>query len=245
MNMRNQTILITGATSGIGYELVHQLAARGNELVVIGRSEHKLSRLKQEVGSVKTYLCDLSQRHQVEEVMDQIVCAHPDISVLINNAAVQFTPMFTAEDFDHSSIAYEVTTNLTAPLWMISLLLSSVLLKQKQALIVNMSSGLAYFPKKQSAVYCATKAALHSISQSLRYQLSDTSVNVLEVLLPLVDTPMTEGRGERKLKSNQVAQDIIKRMEAGQDEIFLGKARFLPFLIRLAPGIARNIMRRS
>ncbi|NQU56819.1 MAG: SDR family NAD(P)-dependent oxidoreductase [Rhodospirillales bacterium] len=244
MELKNKTILITGGTSGIGLELVRLLWERGNEMIVIGRSQHKLDDLKDQFVGINSYQCDLSQRQQIEEVMDAVIARHPDISVLINNAAVQFTPTFISEDFDHDSIGYEITTNLTAPLWMTSLLLASALLQQSQALIVNVSSGLAFFPKKESAVYCATKAALHSISQSLRYQLAETQVGVTEVILPLVDTPMTQGRGSRKMTAEQVARGIISGIEADRKEIYLGIARLLPLMQRLAPGITKNLLKR-
>lgn len=244
MDLRNKTILITGGTSGIGLELVNQLQERGNELVVLARSQRKLEDLKKRFGTIDIFQCDLSQRHQIEEVMDAVIAHHPDISVLINNAAVQFTPTFISEEFDYDRIGYEITTNLTAPLWMTSLLLAGTLLRQNRAAIVNVSSGLAFYPKTESAVYCATKAALHSVSQSLRYQLEKTPVQVTEAILPLVDTPMTRGRGSGKITAKQAARAIIEGVEAGRDEVYIGKARMLPLMMRLAPGIVGTILKR-
>lgn len=243
MKLTNQTILITGATSGIGRELASQLHERHNTLVVIGRSQHKLDDLDRQFERIHTYRCDLSKRHQIEEVMETLIAQHPDISVLINNAAVQFTPTFICDDFQFDGIGYEITTNLSAPLWLTSLLLSGTLLQQREALIVNISSGLAFYPKTQSAVYCATKAALHSVSQSLRYQLTETPVKVVEAIMPLVDTPMTHGRGADKLSAAQAALSIIEGIEAGRPEIYIGKARWLPLLLRLAPGIAKKVLK--
>jgi len=244
MELRNKKILITGGTSGIGLQLVGQLQDRSNELVVLGRSRHKLDHLQNKYGRINTYHCDLSQRHQVEETLDAVIADHPEIAVLINNAAVQLTPTFISEDFDFDGIAYEITTNLTAPLWITSLLLAGTLLRQKEALIVNISSGLAFYPKKESAVYCATKAALHSVSQSLRYQLEETPVRVSEVLLPLVETPMTHGRGTHKITAESAARHILEGIEKDRDEIYIGKARLLPLMSRLAPSIIKNILKR-
>jgi len=244
MDLKNRTILLTGGTSGIGSELVPQLRSRDTHLVVLGRSQSKLDRLA-EGGGVSTYLCDLSRREQIEKVMDEVIAQHPEISVLINNAAVQFTPSFVSDAFDYDSIQHEVTVNLTAPLWLTSLLLAGTLLQQEQARIVNVSSGLAFFPKTVSAVYCATKAALHSVSQSLRYQLEGSSVGVTEVVLPLVDTPMTHGRGRGKLSAERAAAGIIQAVETDRDEVYLGKARFLPFMARIAPQLMKNILKRS
>lgn len=245
MNLQNRTILITGGTSGIGKELVRQLDKSGNELIVLGRSEHKLADLKKQFVSISTYCCDLSQRSQVERVMDQVITHHPDVSVLINNAAVQLTPSFISDEFDFDSIDFQITTNLSAPLWIISLLMAGNFLTQHQSLIVNISSGLAFYPKTESAVYCATKAALHSISQSLRYQLEKTPVRVSEVILPLVDTAMTEGRGSGKITAKLAAEGIIAGIEAGRDEIYIGKARLLPLMLLLVPGVFKKMMKGS
>ncbi len=246
MQLINKTILITGGTSGIGLELVNQLHASGNEIIVLARCQHKLDELAKQCGAmVHTYRCDLSQRQQVEQTMDTVITQHRDISVLINNAAVQYTPTFLSSDFDFDSIAHEVTINFTAPLWITSLLLESTLLRQKEPVIVNVSSGLAIYPKTTSAIYCATKAALHSFSQSLRYQLEKTPARVVEAILPLVDTPMTQGRGNGKASAADIALQIIQAIEAGRDEIYLGKARILPLMQRLAPGIIKDILKRS
>lgn len=245
MKLRNKTILITGGTSGIGRELVRLLYSRGNTLIVLGRSQHKLNDLKEQHGAIDTHQCDLTRRNRVEEVMDDVIKRHPDLSVLINNAAVQFAPTFISKDFDFDGIGYEITTNLTAPLWMSALMLAGPFLMQREAAIVNISSGLAFYPKMESAVYCATKAALHNVSQGLRNQLADTPVKVMEVILPLVDTPMTHGRGSRKLAAINVATKIVEGIEADREEIYIGKARFLPFLQRVAPSLTKNILKRS
>jgi len=245
MKLRNKTILVTGGTSGIGQELVRKLVECGNELVVLGRSQNKLDDLKSRLHGVSVYRCELSQRTQVEHVMDEVITRHPDIAVLINNAAVQLTPAFTSDEFDFDGIGFQITTNLTAPLWITSLLLAGTLLRQDRALIVNISSGLAFYPKTESAVYCATKAALHSVSQSLRYQLEESPVRVAEVILPLVDTPMTEGRGSGEMTAEMAAKGIIAGIETGRDEIYIGKARLLPPMLRLIPGVVKNVLKRS
>lgn len=245
MELKNRAILVTGGTSGIGLELVQQLWERGNELAVLGRAQHKLDDLEKRFAGVKTYRCDLSNRQQVEAAMDEIAAAHPNLSVLINNAAVQLEPTFISEDFDYDGIGYEITTNLTAPLWIISLLLGGTLLSQSEALVVNVSSGLALAPKKASAVYCATKAALHSVSRSLRYQLEGTPVRVCEAIMPLVDTPMTEGRGRGKMSAQLAVECLISGAERGRDEVYIGITRALPLLMRLAPGLVGNMMKRA
>lgn len=241
MDLADKTVLVTGGTSGIGYQLVRQLSERGATTVVLARSITKLEEMAETLANVYVYPCDLSKRTDVEQTWQAVADAHPDLSILINNAGVQLTPTFIDDDFDFDGIDFEVTTNLTAPLWLTALFLTD----RRQGWIVNVSSGLAFFPKTPSLVYSACKAALHSASQCLRYQLAGTDVGVSEVLLPLVDTPMTEGRGADKLSPQDAAAAILDGVAAERAEIYVGKARMLPVLLRLAPGLVKRILKRS
>ena len=240
----SSTILLTGATSGIGRALFEQLQKQGHQLIVVARSRERLSALQNNYENVVCYPCDLSSRADVESLANKIVECHPTLNILINNAGVQFTPSLLDEDFDFDSIEHETIVNFLAPLWLSYLLLPSLLGSGQQAGIINISSGLAFAPKTQSAVYCANKAALHSLSQSLRYQLSNTNVQVIEAIMPLVDTPMTAGRGSNKISPDEAARQIIKGLTQGRDEIYVGKAKVLPLLIRLSPALVKTIMRR-
>ncbi len=244
MSNTRQTILLSGGTSGIGYQLLDQLHDRGHRLVVIARNENRLQQLVTQYESVATYTCDLSSRSQIESVATKIADRHPDISMLINNAGVQYTPSLLDDDFSFDSIEYEMTVNFLSHVWLTALLLPNLLQQNNTAAIVNISSGLAFAPKTRSAIYCASKAAIHSFSQSLRYQLADTPVRVQEVILPLVDTPMTQGRGSNKISAACAATQIIRGIERQQPEIYIGKAKLLPLLMRISPSTVRKIMRR-
>jgi len=238
------TILLTGATSGIGRALFEQLQKQGHQLLVVARNQERLLALQGDYENVVCYPCDLSSRSQIESLADKIAECHPELNVVINNAGVQFTPSLLDDDFDFDSIEYETTVNFLAPLWLSYLLLPTLLESKQQAGIINISSGLAFAPKTQSAVYCANKAALHSLSQSLRYQLSGKNVRVIETIMPLVDTPMTAGRGNGKISPNAAAQQIIEGVKKGQEEIYVGKAKLLPLLMRLSPVLVKGIMRK-
>jgi uncharacterized oxidoreductase len=238
-----RTILLTGGTSGVGLELSRQLHAGGHRLVVLARSGDKLARLQAELADVRIHACDLSDRGSVERVWDRVATEHPDLSVLINNAAIQLTPKFIDDNFDFDGIAHEATVNFLAPAWLSYLALGVFQSHGQRAAIINVSSGLALFPKAGSAVYCATKAALHSLSQSLRYQLAGTRIRVIEALLPLVDTPMTAGRGSGKIPAAQAAAAIISGVARNRNEVFVGKTRWLPLLTRISPAIPRAILR--
>lgn len=244
MSNSTQTILLSGGTSGIGYQLLDQLHGRGHHLVVVARNENRLAQLAAQYERITSYACDLSSRSQIESLATKISERHPDISMLINNAGVQYTPGFLDDDFSFDSIEYEMTVNFLSHVWLTALLLPSLLQQNNHAAIVNISSGLAFAPKTRSAIYCASKAAIHSFSQSLRYQLAATPVRVQEVILPLVDTPMTQGRGSNKISAEWAATQIIRGIERQRPEIYIGKAKLLPLLMRISPSTVKKIMRK-
>lgn len=239
-----RTILITGGTSGIGASLVRQLNDQGHHIVTIARDTAKLEHLTNQYPGLHGYPCDLASRQQVEELCTKILEKHADISVVINNAGVQYTPTFLDTGFHFDAIEHETRINFLAPVWLSCLLLPALINQDRTCAIVNISSGLALAPKTSSAVYCATKAAIHSFSQSLRYQLDGSNVRVMEVILPLVDTPMTAGRGQRKLPPDEAASRIMRGIQSGKDEIYVGIARVLPLLMRVSPSIAKTLLRK-
>ncbi|MEN8188442.1 MAG: SDR family NAD(P)-dependent oxidoreductase [Thermodesulfobacteriota bacterium] len=238
MKLKNRTILITGGSSGIGKCLADQLHDSGNRVIVVSRSAES-SRADDVALS-----CDLTDECSVIRLADLIKSRNLEPSILINNAAIQSTSKFTDHDFNFNTIQSEVTLNFTAVAWLTSLLLP-ILRGQESSAIVNISSGLALYPKTSSAVYCATKAALHSFSQSLRYQLEGTNVSVHEALLALVDTPMTHGRGRGKMTAPAAAASIIAGLGNDKNEIYVGKARYLPVLARISPWLTRKILNRE
>lgn len=240
-----QTIIVTGGTSGIGYALVQRLHRRGHRLIVLSRSAQKLADLKVKLPGVDTIAVDLSDTGALATVWQTVVERRPEPSMLINNAGVQFTPAYLDSNFELHGIDLELAVNLAAPLHLSWHALRTFHQSGKPATIVNISSGLAFFPKTQSAVYCATKAALHSFSQSLRYQTQDTRVRVVEVILPLVDTPMTEGRGRNKISAEEAAKEIVEGLARDREQVFVGKARWLPALQRISPSLVRHMMRRG
>ncbi len=244
MQLTDKTILITGANSGIGLQLTLQLAALGNRIVAVSRTQNNWSQLQTLGDRIRLRQCDLSSKAQVMQLAENLRHEHPALDIVINGAAIQLTPTLLAPEFDFSGIETEITTNFTAIVWLSALLLPQ-LQTRPRAMVVNLSSGLAIHPKIGSAVYCASKAALHSFSQALRFQLEATNVQVCEILLPLVDTPMTAGRGSGKLSPQLVAGQIIHAIEHERQEVYLGKAKLLPPLMRLWPGLVRLILKKQ
>lgn len=243
MILESKNILITGGTSGIGYQLVKQLASRNRKIIVIARDENKLRALHDEFKNIYCYTCSLADRNKLMTILDTIASQHPDINVIINNAGIQFTPMLTDSDFVIDHIDEEIAVNLTAPIIICAFFIKVWTRRLQPCVIVNITSGLAFYPKKNSAVYCATKAGLRNFTKSLRYQLENTVISVHEAVLPLVDTPMTRDRNAKKIASNYVAKEIIKGIENNRTEIFVGKTKFIPLLSRLSPRLIAAILK--
>jgi uncharacterized oxidoreductase len=244
MNLKSQTILITGGTSGIGYALVKKLV-QFNKVLVVARNTQRLDALKKEFPDVFVYTCALENKLDIDRVFGQIQADHKNITVVINNAGIQMLPTFLDKDFSYSGIENEIAINLTAPICICSLMLKPLFAAKVPATIVNITSGLGLFPKKSSAVYCATKAGLRNFTKSFRYQMEGTNIKIIEAILPLVDTPMTIGRGKNKLSAEAVAEAIIAGIEKGIEEIYVGKAKWIPILARLSPALMASIMKSS
>lgn len=242
MKLNKKRIVITGGTSGIGYEMVKYLHP-ANEIIVIARSANKLDKLTLEFSEVTTYQADLSKLDELKTVASSIAERFETIDVLINNAAIQYTPTFVDEAFDYASINHEITLNFTS-ICSLTYLLLPMLTHRNKAVILNINSGLALAPKTSSAIYCATKGALNIFSQSLRYQLENTNISVQQAFLELVETAMTTGRGKNKMSAEEAAKIILQGVERGVLDHDIGKVKLLRFLLRLAPSIAQKIMKK-
>jgi len=228
MNLTGNTVLITGGASGIGFALARQLSDRGNRVIICGRSEESLETAKAQARALLTRVCDIADPTSRRALLAWLKTAHPGLNVVINNAGVQYRRSFTdataLQDLDQ-----EVSINFTAPIHLIGEVLP-LLRQQPQAVIVNVSSGLAFSPMADVPVYCATKAAIHSFTLSLRHQLRATSVRVVELAPPIVDTGLgsgtrSEGTARQQMMSPEdFATEALARLESDQVEIMVGMA---------------------
>ncbi|TCP65629.1 SDR family oxidoreductase [Sphingomonas sp. PP-CE-1G-424] len=226
MKLSGNTILITGGATGIGLALATRLSSSGNRVIICGRNEASLEHARVTVPALITRVCDVADAPSRHELVDWLAADYPDLNVLINNAGVQHRRDFNGETAT-AALDQEIAINLTAPIHLIAELLPA-LTRQDQAWIVNVSSGLAFSPMADVPVYSATKAAIHSFTLSLRHQLRSTSVKVVELAPPIVDTGLggnarSGGTTSRPMMSAEAfATDALAKLATGQDEILIG-----------------------
>jgi len=186
MKLSGNTILITGAGSGIGLAFAEALTRLGNDVVVAARSPNKIARARQQ--GLRTLFTDISDAGSVQRLATQAIAMFPALNVVMHNAAIS-----RAEDLirtDTTAIQEQtIATNLLGPLRLTNALLPH-LLEQPTGAIIIVSSGLGFVPSALYPTYSATKAALHSYSQSLRFQLRETDVEVIEIIPPYVQTEL-------------------------------------------------------
>ena len=240
MNLTQNTILITGGTSGIGLELAKQLGPLGNTIIVTGRNAKKLAEAKRLLPNVHTYASDVSDPKAIAELYERVTKDFPALNVLINNAGIMRTINLHESGGDLSDLTCEIATNLNGPIAMVKQFLPQ-LKKHPQAAIVNVSSGLAFVPLPVSPVYCASKAGLHSFTLSLRVQLKNTGIKVFELAPPATQTDLLgdfnaeDMKGVAIMKVGDMVSRAVKGFGADELEIRPGQANQLKFMSRLAP----------
>jgi uncharacterized oxidoreductase len=193
MSPTGNTILITGGTSGIGLALAQALVAQGNMVIIAGRRQALLDAHAATTPGLQTLALDVSDTGSLTAAAADLTARYPGLNVLINNAGIM-----VAEDLLAATDGTEratITTNLLAPILLINALLPH-LCAQPDATIINVTSGLSFVPLASTPTYSATKAALHSYTQSLRHQLRDTVVEVLELAPPAVQTDLMPGHAQ-------------------------------------------------
>ncbi|WP_417686899.1 SDR family oxidoreductase [Roseibium sp.] len=247
MSFSDRTVLITGATRGIGAALTEKLLHANANVVAVARDPAALDSLASaHPGRVHAIPTDLSDPQAVDGLIRALETRHPTLSVVVNNAALQVEMDFTSGDpLRHlQDLQRELAVNLSAAMTL-SVGLLPVLARQPDAAVVNIGSALALAPKRAAPVYCATKAGLRSFTTALSYQCRANmpQVRIAHVVMALVDTDMTAGRGTGKISPETAATGILKGLEAGREEIWIGKAGLLRWIHRVSPGLAARILK--
>jgi uncharacterized oxidoreductase len=231
MKISGNTILITGGGSGIGRGLAEAFQALGNKVVIAGRRREALEATAAANPGMGWIAFDVQDAAVVRVFAESVADQYPGLNVLINNCGIMRVEKLREPQEDLADAEAIVSTNLLGPIRLTAALLP-LLAKQEHSVIVNVSSGLAFVPLALTPTYCATKAALHSYTQSLRYQLRSTSTEVIELIPPYVQTELLDGAGDPRAMPLDAfieeAMGILKR-DAGVREICVENVKRLRF----------------
>ena len=239
MKLSGKTALVTGGTDGIGSQLIRQLRAKGATIITSGRNTERIAATRTD--GFEVIEADLSTLSGIEALIAGL--GGRPIDILLNNAGAGANHDFREGPPDLAVADAAIFLNLNAPIHLITRLMP-MLRNRPEALIVNVTSGLAIAPRAGGPVYCATKAGLRSYTQALRAQLADTAITVIEALPPVVETKMTAGRGSNKMPAAECARQIVAAMERGAAEANVGMVKVLQLANSLSPALARRIMLR-
>jgi uncharacterized oxidoreductase len=242
MKMSKNTILITGGTSGVGFELATQLLALGNTVIITGRDQAKLDRIKREHPLLHAIQSDVSDPHAIASLYERVTREFPALNILINSAGIMRKINLQDNGTDLEDVSREIETNLMGPVRMVKQFLPQLKAQAKSA-IVNVSSGLAFTPFPISPIYGATKAGLHSFTQSLRVQLKNTNIEVFELAPPSTQTPLQDVfdaadiKGSPMMDVKTLVRLAIKGIQKDHVEILPGFSKVLKLMSRIAPNL--------
>lgn len=246
MNTSNNTVLISGGSAGIGFELARLLSEKGNTVIITGRNRERLQQAAASLKGVTPIVADVSKEDDIERLVQQVYTDFPQLNLVINNAGRALVYSLATENIDAFEKAQdEMLTNYLSVIRLNEKLLP-LLKKQEAAAIVNVSSVVAFVPGSL-ATYSASKAALHSYTQSLRLALQkDTKVAVFELMPPLVDTEFSAPIGGKKGISPQaVAEQFLRALEQDEWEIRVGKTEDMYRLYLSSPEEALKLMNQT
>jgi uncharacterized oxidoreductase len=233
MNLIGNTIFLTGGTSGIGRALAEAFHQRGNQVIISGRRQELLDQVCAANPGMKAIVLNIDDPDSIAQTVQKLFDHFPELNVLINNAGIM-----KIEDLQQGGVEVAestILTNLLGPIRMTAALLPQ-LLEQTTATVINVTSGLAFVPLAMTPTYCATKAAMHSYSMSLRYQLKDSRVRVLELAPPWVATELMGSVPEdpRAMPLDAFIAETMEKLAGNSDEILV--ERVLPLRNATAEG---------
>ncbi len=247
-SMAESTVLVTGGGSGIGAGLASAFHARGATVVIAGRTGERLDAVAARHPGMETKVVDVADPEQVAALAARVATRHPGLDTVINNAGIQTPFDFTGPDMiDAAVLGREVDVNLKGLIYITNAFLPQ-LKRQPRARMIHIGSGLGYVPLAAVPVYSATKAAVHSFTISLRRQLAGSSVKVIEIIPPVVETDLHRGQARKPPQAMTLDAFVAAAMaglDAGKGEIPVGLARVLRVASRVAPGLFLNIVNKK
>ncbi|PMD92514.1 short-chain dehydrogenase [Siphonobacter sp. BAB-5405] len=240
MDLHNNTILITGGTSGFGLEFASRLLALGNTVIITGRNAQKLQETQQQLPAVHIIQSDVSKAEDIVSLYDQVTRQFPALNIIINNAG-EMRKLSLNQPHELLDITREVEINLMGPIRMVQQFLPHLKTKPK-AVILNVTSGIAFMPFPISPIYSASKSGLRAYTQALRVQLMKTSIKVIELVAPGSSTPLNDkfieedGFNAKALMApEKIVDAAIQGMKNDKDEIYPGLAGLMRVMSRVAP----------
>jgi len=248
MKLTGRTILITGGSAGIGRAFALKFLELGNEVIVTGRRQEALAELQAKHPGLHTLQSDVADPEQVAALAVRVKAEFPRLDVLMNNAGIMLYKNLSTPVADLAGLMTEMNVNVGGVVRTTSAFVD--ILTAHKGTVINMSSALAFVPTPSTPIYCATKAAIHSYTQSLRFQLEDAGVEVIEIMPPAVMTGMTAalaaGEGPAMIEPDELVRLSFKSLKAGALEVRPGQAGALAFMRRVAPDfIARQLWKAS
>jgi uncharacterized oxidoreductase len=237
MKLTGRTILITGGSAGIGLAFALKFLELGNEVIVTGRRQAVLDQVKAKHPKLHTIQSDVADPAQIAAFAARVKSNFPKLDVLMNNAGIMLYKNLKAPAADLAGLMAEMNVNVGGVITTTSAFID--ILRTNKGTVINTSSALAFVPLPSAPIYSATKAAIHSYTQSLRFQLEETGVEVIELMPPVVKTDLAgelaEGGSVTVITTDELVKQSFAALKAGAVEIRPGQSKQLAFMRRFAP----------
>src|SRR5216117_1505679 len=237
MKITGRTILITGGSAGIGLAFALKFLELGNQVIVTGRRQTVLDEVKAKYPKLHTIQGDVADPAQVASLATRVKAEYPRLDVLMNNAGIMLYKNLQVPAADLDGLMTEMNINVGGVIRMTSAFID--ILAANKGTVINVSSGLAFVPLPSAPIYCASKAAIHSYTQPLRFQLEETGVEVIELMPPAVKTELSaeiaEGDGITLMTTDELVKQSFASFKTGKLEIRPGQSNQLAFMRRFAP----------
>lgn len=243
MKTSGNTVLVTGGSAGIGFAIAKQFSENGNKVIITGRNRQKLEQAAASLQNTVAIVSDITKDADVDALVELISKEHPALNIIVNNAGFAAAYKLSAEAGAYEKASAEMLTNYLAIVRITEKLLP-VLGSNNNAAIVNVTSIVAFSPNHFVSTYAASKAALHSYTQSLRVTLAQTgNIKVFELMPPLVNTDFSQSiGGEKGIPASQVADELFEGLNSDVYEIHVGETADLYKLFLSSPAEALKAM---